>query len=144
MVKIDVLGHSIEVGRRYRVGPANHKTRTIVTIEDDFENGCLVAVDKQGNRMRVDELDDANVFELAESDPCEGHEKSLREQLYDIDERCKSARYQLDQLEIYACDLLGCQVGDGSDLADQVCRFVRDGIGGDVGIESLLEMVSNG
>ncbi len=66
--------------------------------------------------MRVDELDESNVFELAESDPSEGHEKSIREQLYDIDERCKSARYQLEQLEIYACDLLGCQVGDGSDL----------------------------
>lgn len=129
-MKSDVYGHTLEVGKKYRVGPARNKTRTVVTIEEDFESDCLLAVDSRGNRSRIEDLDSTNVFEPV--DPLQAaalESDDLREQLIDCEERAAAARYQLETIENYACDLLGCKIGDGSAKADAVSRFVRDGYG---------------
>lgn len=127
---LDVLGRSLEVGRKYRVGQAHQKTRAIVTIEEDFENGCLLVVDKNGSRMRIDELDPSNVFETVGDDEVAAAAQSdLKKRLDDIDYRAGSSRYTLDELEKHACDLLGCAMGDDSDMSDAVSRCIRDGVG---------------
>lgn len=133
MIK-DVSCRSLEAGGSYMLTQPGQRPQAVTVFEDENTTDLWILTRPKGSsepiRQRVDELADDVCF----------HRVSDAAQFIDIDltgsgvveELLRNAcelRKGLESLERMIGENLGCEIGDGSVLADAVMAAVRDGVG---------------
>jgi hypothetical protein len=124
----NTLGQSLKAGSSYRLSQPG-KVSIDVMVDEDPSTGDLYfkIKGKSDSMQRVEEcsidctfseiVGDGNVDEVLHA--------SITEQL----SRALAARQELAIAEQLICNLLGCDVGDLSEVSDAVTTAVRDGMG---------------
>lgn len=139
MKYVDQFGKPMEAGRVYGIGKSETKCVLYETQYDPDIDELVIR--KRGctgpfGRLDKEPADDSSLVYLVDPDSLSAYQADPRNEPAD---QPGLGRFLEDQManivldqnktlcrEKLICARLGVSVGDGSDLADMVCRFVRD------------------
>lgn len=147
----DVENHSYHNGRdsygramgrgKYMMTRAGGKPVQVQVVEDSIsgELSVVSTVDGQQVNQRLDECAADVVFSKIVSTANESERKL--ESIRLILQGSEECRKDLDAFEAELASELGCGVGDGSPLADEIMAAVRDGRGSPYGLMQAAGLV---
>lgn len=136
---VDSLGRSVTTGK-YVV--TTHGQRHLVDITEDTDSGSL-GFEVKGARYALEELHPAAVLSRLDH-LAQLPRPSVVLNLHAALARARAFREELARIERALADELGCQVADGSVLADGIMAAVWDGTGSEVDLLDYAGSLNDG
>jgi hypothetical protein len=128
---VDGMAVNLIAGRVYGMGDRRTALSSHFDVQYDHEQGVNMLVDRKTKaRVREDEVEFPKFVVLLNDDLSEASDAGEEMGVDAFIDHCESKillhRGELQSIESRLCDRLGCSVGDGSELADEVFCFVHN------------------